>query len=62
MPTKNITDGIRKFRAKVYPEHRQLLAELDGGQSPEVLLITCADSRIDPALVTQTFPGDLFVL
>ncbi len=62
MPTKAIHDGIRKFRNEVYPAHESLFHELGHGQQPEVLLITCSDSRIDPALVTQTLPGDLFVI
>ena len=31
------------------------------GQRPEALFITCADSRIDPCLLTQTKPGELFI-
>lgn len=62
MPTRRIADGIRKFSTQVHAEHEQLFANLVGGQSPEVMLITCSDSRIDPAMVTQTLPGELFVL
>jgi carbonic anhydrase len=39
-----------------------LFSELASGQRPEVLLITCSDSRIDPTLLTQTKPGDLFII
>lgn len=62
MPTKKITDGFRRYREKVHQQHQSLFSELAAGQNPEVLLITCSDSRIDPALITQTLPGDLFVV
>lgn len=57
-----ILDGYDKFRKDLYPAHADLFDELKGGQQPETLFITCSDSRIDPALITQTLPGDLFVI
>lgn len=57
-----LLDGVATFGAKVVPERAELFAELAGGQSPDTLFITCADSRIDPSLLTQTGPGDLFVV
>mgnify|MGYP000639017334 CR=1 FL=1 len=57
---QKLIDGVAKFKSKVVPEHQALFDKLATGQSPEVLFITCADSRIDPALITQTMPGDLF--
>ena len=57
----HLVDGILKFKRDVFPDHRELFGELATGQSPEVLLVTCADSRIDPNMVTQTKPGDLFI-
>lgn len=57
----HVVSGIVRFQRDVYPEREALFRELAGGQKPDVLLITCADSRIDPSLVTQTEPGELFI-
>ena len=54
--------GAMNFKRKVFPKHRELFEELLNGQAPEALCITCSDSRIDPNLVTQTRPGDLFII
>jgi len=59
---RSLIEGIEVFQHKVFPEYKELFADLAAGQSPEVLLITCSDSRIDPSLVTQTKPGELFVI
>jgi carbonic anhydrase len=56
-----ILDGVRQFQKDVYPERKDLFEQLAGGQSPQALFITCADSRVVPDLITQSQPGDLFI-
>src|SRR4051812_44868977 len=58
---KQLIDGISKFRREVFPEHSTLFSDLVSAQHPDALFITCADSRIDPNMITQTKPGDLFI-
>ena len=61
MPVDKFLGGISRFQKRVYPEHRELFEKLAAGQRPEALFITCADSRIDPCMLTQTYPGELFI-
>jgi carbonic anhydrase len=54
--------GYEKFRREVFSKKRELFERLSQNQEPKALFITCSDSRIDPSLLTQTEPGDLFIL
>ncbi len=55
--------GIRRFRTEIYPEDEATyLKSVINPQTPLALFVACADSRIDPEKITQSRPGDLFVL
>jgi len=57
-----LVEGIKKFQAQVFGTKRELFTKLSEGQEPRALFITCSDSRIDPMMLTQTDPGELFIL
>lgn len=59
---QKLIEGLHKFRCEVFDAEQPLFAHLSKGQHPEALFITCSDSRINPNLLTQTKPGDLFIL
>ena len=59
---QQVVDGVRRFQNEVFPKERKLFERLAFGQHPEVLFITCSDSRIDTYHITQMEPGELFVL
>jgi carbonic anhydrase len=62
VPIKRIIEGLNEFHDTYFVSHREMFEQLSQGQSPEVLFITCSDSRIDPCLITQSQPGELFVV
>jgi carbonic anhydrase len=61
MPLDKLLGGVSRFQKDFYQQHKELFEKLALGQRPEALFITCADSRIDPCLITQTQPGELFI-
>ena len=60
---EKLIEGFRRFRERHFTEddalYRQLITE---GQAPRILVVACCDSRVDPALVLDCAPGDLFVI
>ncbi|MFL5349989.1 MAG: carbonic anhydrase [Hyalangium sp.] len=59
---QKLIEGLHRFQSEVFSTQRELFTRLAKGQSPEVMFITCSDSRINPSLITQTRPGEMFSL
>jgi carbonic anhydrase len=59
---QKLVEGIHRFQAHLFSTQRELFLRLAKGQHPLALFITCSDSRIDPSLLTQTDPGELFIM
>lgn len=60
---RNLVEGFRRFRERHFERNDGLYQQLvKGGQTPKTLVVACCDSRVDPALVLDSEPGDLFVI
>ncbi|MCH9770657.1 MAG: carbonic anhydrase [Gammaproteobacteria bacterium] len=60
---KEIIAGYSRFREKYTSGDASVMQDLaDHGQQPKIMVVACADSRVDPALILQCDPGDLFVV
>ncbi len=58
-----ILQGYQTFRKKYALDDQSVMQHLsDQGQQPKVMVVACCDSRVDPALILQCDPGDLFVV
>lgn len=60
---QKIVQGYQSFREKyVLGDHSVMQYLSHYGQQPRIMVIACCDSRVDPALILQCDPGDLFVV
>ena len=57
-----LIEGYRRFRQKDWAHERERWSELAEGQSPRVMILSCADSRVDPAHIFDARPGEMFVV
>jgi carbonic anhydrase len=58
-----LLDGYRRFRRNRWPERRRQFETLaDKGQQPRALVVSCADSRVDPGMIFDAGPGELFIV
>jgi len=63
MPEFNaLLDGYRRFRNGSYQDQKERYDALADGQAPPVMVVSCCDSRVDPATVFDTVPGQMFAL
>lgn len=59
---EKVLKGLVTFQKEIFAKKKKLFSSLSKQQKPSVLFVTCSDSRIDPSLLTQTDPGDLFII
>lgn len=57
-----LVEGYRRFRATDWSAQRQRWQQLAEGQNPRVMVIACSDSRVDPSLIFDANPGEMFVV
>lgn len=58
-----LIDGYKNFYKKYFIKNPKVYQKLlDEGQNPKTLVIACSDSRVDPSIVLDTNPGDIFVI
>jgi len=58
---KQLIEGYRRFRERDWARERERWSELAEGQSPRVMILSCADSRVDPSHIFDARPGEMFV-
>lgn len=58
----DLVDGYRRFRTADYRRQHERWVQLAEGQSPKVMVIACSDSRVEPAQIFDTLPGEIFVV
>jgi carbonic anhydrase len=56
-----LIEGYRRFRENDWADERERWSELAEGQNPQVMILSCADSRVDPATIFDARPGEIFV-
>lgn len=60
---KKMIAGFARFRSRYFEPPQPFFRQLaQSGQSPKVMVVACCDSRVDPAIITDSDPGDLFVV
>lgn len=61
-PLDRLIAGYRRFRETGWTPHRARWSELGEGQQPQVMVIACSDSRVDPSQIFDVDPGEIFVV
>jgi carbonic anhydrase len=60
---KELIAGYQRFRARGWPERREMFESLaEGGQRPRALVVACVDSRVDPTMIFDAAPGEMLTV
>ena len=59
---QKLIQGLHEFQDNIFSSQRDLFERLAAGEKPDALFITCSDSSINPNLLTQTEPCELFIM
>lgn len=62
MPIRKLTKGFLEFKENNYEANKDFFLKLAERQQPRIMMIACSDSRVDPAILTNTEPGEVFVV
>ena len=57
---ERLIEGYARFRKAYWSQNKSVFEALAAGQSPRAMVITCADSRVDPQLIFDAKPGEIF--
>lgn len=59
---QNLITGFKRFQENYFGGDQELFRQLKEGQNPSAMVIACSDSRVDPAILLDCEPGDLFMV
>ncbi|NQY27768.1 MAG: carbonic anhydrase [Piscirickettsiaceae bacterium] len=60
--TDKLLEGFQRFKQQYFGDDSRLYASMEKGQPAKTLMVACCDSRVDPAILTDCDPGDLFTV
>jgi len=60
--TQDLLAGFKRFQQEYFVDDSRLYASMKEGQPAKTLMVACCDSRVDPAILTDCNPGDLFIV
>ena len=60
--TYKLLEGFQRFKNNYFGDDNKLYASMKEGQPTKILMVACCDSRVDPAILTDCDPGDIFTV
>ncbi len=62
MPLRKLTNGFLQFQRHTFGPKKEFFEQLALKQRPKIMMVACSDSRVDPAILTNAEPGELFMV